>query len=176
MLIRLEQPADADAIHDVTAAAFRGLDYAAPQVGGEPGEAALVGWLREDAGWIPELSFVAEHDGVVVGHVVATRGYVGEAPALGLGPLSVHPDHQRTGVGSALVHELLAVADRRGETLVALLGDPDYYERFGFRESTWFGVTPPNEAWGKHFQALTLTAHDPAMAGAFRYAAPFDRL
>ncbi|HSV37380.1 MAG TPA: N-acetyltransferase [Nocardioidaceae bacterium] len=175
-MIRTEQPIDADAIHAVTAAAFRGADYAAADVDGDPGEAALVGWLRADSSWIPELSLVAELDGVVVGHLVATRGYVGESPALGLGPVSVHPDQQRRGFGSALVNELLARADKMGETLVALLGDPDYYERFGFRESTWFGVQPPVDDYGKHFQALTLAAHDPAMVGRFRYAAPFDRL
>ena len=175
-MIRTEEPTDIEAIHSVTAAAFRKAEHAAPEVDGEPGEAALVGWLRADAGWIPELSLVAELDGVVVGHVVATRGYVGEQPALGLGPLSVHPDQQGRGFGSALVYELLSRAGARGETLVALLGDPDYYERFGFRESTWFGVEPPVEEWGKHFQALTLPAHQPTMVGRFRYAAPFDRL
>jgi len=171
VLIRTEQPADVEPIRAVTVSAFR-KDGDGP----DPVEADLVEWLREDEGWIPELSFVAEHEGAVVGHVVATRGYVGEFPALGLGPLSVHPDHQRIGIGSALVHELLSVADRMGETLVALLGDPDYYERFGFRESTWFGVQPPQEDWGDDFQALTLTSHDPAMAGRFRYAAPFERI
>jgi len=175
-VIRTEEPSDIDAIRQVTADAFRHADYAAPEVDGEPGEAALVGWLREDTGWIPELSLVAELDGVVVGHVVATRGYVEDWPALGLGPLSVHPDHQGRGFGSALVNELLSRAGHRGETLVALLGDPDYYHRFGFRESTWFSVQPPHEEWGKHFQCLTLPAHDPLMRGRFRYAAPFDRI
>lgn len=175
-MIRAEQPQDVDVIRSVTAAAFREAEHAAPEVDGAPGEAALVDWLRADVGWLPELSLVAELDGVVVGHVVATRGFVGDWPALGLGPLSVLPEQQGRGVGSALVYELLSRADKRGETLVALLGDPDYYERFGFRESTWFGVEPPVEEWGRHFQALTLTAHEPAMTGRFRYAAPFERI
>jgi putative acetyltransferase len=175
-VIRTEEPSDIDAIRQVTADAFRHAEHRAPDVDGQPGEAALVDWLRADAGWIPDLSLVAEFDGAVIGHVVATRGYVGEWPALGLGPLSVHPDHQRRGIGSALVNELLSRAGRRGETVVALLGDPNYYRRFGFRESTWFSIQPPHDEWGHHFQALTLPAHDPLMRGRFRYAAPFDRL
>ena len=103
----------------------------------------------------------------------ATHGW--PIPAEWFGPLSVHPDHQGRGIGSALVNELLDRAGRGGETLVALLGDPDYYERFGFRESTWFSIDPPEE-WGRHFQVLTLPSHDPLMRGRFRYAEPFNRL
>lgn len=176
MHIRVEGPGDVDEIRNVTAAAFAGHEFAAPLVDGLPGEAALVDWLRADAGWLPELSFVAEVDRAVVGHVVATRGYVGDYEALGLGPLSVHPDHQGLGIGSALVQAILAAADECGETLVALLGEPDYYQRFGFRTSTNFDVDPPEPQWGEHFQALALSAHHPLMAGRFRYAEPFNRL
>jgi len=176
-MIRPEQPRDIEAVRRVTADAFRGLEYSIPpaEPGGDPGEAILVGLLREDEGWIPELSLVAEVDGELVGHVVATRGYVAESPALGLGPVSVCPDHQRTGIGSALVNAALGAADAMGEPLVVLLGDPKYYHRFGFRPASEFGVVAPEESWGEYFQARPLTAYDPAMTGRFRYAAPFDR-
>ena len=52
---------------------------------------------------IPELALVAEDNGAVVGHAVATRGDVAGHPALGLGPVSVRPDRQGTGIGSRLV-------------------------------------------------------------------------
>jgi putative acetyltransferase len=143
---------------------------------GTPGEATLVGWLRADAGWVPELSMVAEVDGQVVGHVVCTRGTVDGSPALGLGPLSVDPAHQRSGVGSALVHAVLGGADALGEPLVVLLGDPAYYRRFGFRPASEVGIVAPEPAWGDLFQARTLAAHDPALTGTFAYAAPFSRL
>lgn len=132
-------------------------------------------WLRADAGWITELSFVAVSEGDVIGHVVATRGHVDEEPALGLGPLSVHPDHQRRGVGAALVHTVLGAADALGEPLVALLGDPGYYGRFGFEPAAGLGVVAPDDTWGTYFQVRRLTAYD-GQVGTFRYAAPYDRL
>ena len=106
----------------------------------------------------------------------ATRGRLepAVAPVLGLGPLGVLPGEQRRGVGSALVHALLAVAEACDERLVALLGDPAYYRRLGFRPAADLGVTPPDPRWGAHFQARLL-AGEP-VEGAFRYAAPFDRL
>ncbi|MGM1060451.1 GNAT family N-acetyltransferase [Saccharothrix sp. Mg75] len=167
MLIRRETAADTDAVRAVTEAAF------AARPGGE---AWLVGALREDAGWIPALSLVAEVDGEVVGHVVCTRATVGDAPALGLGPLGVRPDHQRAGVGTALVHTALGVAEGLGEPVVVLLGDPAYYSRFGFRPAADLGITPPVPEWAPHFQVRALTAWTPSLRGPFRYAEPFDRL
>jgi putative acetyltransferase len=89
---------------------------------------------------------------------------------LGLGPLSVRPDRQRQGIGGALVHALLGAADALDEPLVVLLGDPRYYERFGFRPAAGYGITP------ERLQVRTLNAFHPALRGRFRYPAPFDRL
>jgi putative acetyltransferase len=178
VIIRRETPQDIPAIRAVTATAFATAEHSAPPVepDGAPGEATLVGWLREDEGWIPELSLVAEDgQGAVVGHVVCTRGTVSGAPALGLGPLSVEPAHQGRGVGSALVHAVLAAADALAEPLVALLGDPGYYRRFGFRPASEVGVLSPEPAWGDLFQVRTLTAYHPGLTGTFAYAAPFSR-
>ncbi|MFD7653168.1 GNAT family N-acetyltransferase [Actinosynnema sp. NPDC059797] len=167
MLIRRETPADVEAIRAVTEAAF---------AANPGGEARLVGELRADPGWIPALSLVAEADGEVVGHVVCTRGSVGGAPALGLGPLSVLPARQRAGVGKALVHTALGVADGLGEPLVALLGDPDYYSRFGFRPAADLGITPPVPEWTPYFQVRPLTTYHSGLRGEFHYATPFTRL
>jgi putative acetyltransferase len=171
MLVRRELAGDEEAIRAVTAAAFArpGEDV--------PAEAPLVDWLRASTAWIPELSLVAVGpDGDVVGHVVCSRGTVGAAPALGLGPLSVRPDRQRGGVGKALVHAVLGAADALGEPLIALLGSTEYYPRFGFRRSSEYGITPQLPAWAEHFQVRTLTAYDPAVRGEFAYPEPFDRL
>jgi putative acetyltransferase len=163
--VRREHADDVDAVRDVHRAAFGGADAA---------EAALVDALRTDRGWLPHLSLVAECDGDVVGHVVATRAWIADAPVLGLGPIGVVPITQGQGVGTALMYALVGAAQAVDETLVGLLGEPAYYARFGFVAATGLGVTPPDPAWGRHFQVLTLAGRPPA--GGFRYAAPFDGL
>jgi putative acetyltransferase len=167
VLIRRETPADIDAVRAVTEAAF------AARPGGEY---QLVDQLRLDEGWIPALSLVATVSDEVVGHVVCTRASVGGARALGLGPLSVEPSHQRSGVGKALVHTVLGAADALDEPLVVLLGDPKYYSRFGFRLAAEYGITPPVAEWAPHFQARPLSAYTEALGGRFRYSEPFERL
>lgn len=177
VMIRPECADDVEAIRAITAAAFRTAEHSAPPVepGGDPGEAVLVGWLRDDSGWIRELSLVAVEGGRVIGHVVASRAYVDDEAALGLGPLSVLPDRQRRGVGSALMHAVLGAADALGEPLVGLLGEPAYYSRFGFVPASSTAVMSPDPAWGDYFQIRTLARFD-GRSGRFRYAEPFDRL
>lgn len=181
VLIRRESAGDAAAIHAVTAAAFGGPDAADPPV-----EATLVDELRASGAWLPALSLVAlspaalspaavNAAGEVIGHVVCTRGHVGQAPALALGPLSVRPDSQRRGVGSALMHAVLGAGDALGEPLVALLGSPAYYGRFGFRLSSEYGIAPPRPEWQPHFQVRVLSAYRPGLRGTFAYPEPFDR-
>jgi putative acetyltransferase len=113
--------------------------------------------------------------GDVVGHVLCTRGHVGQAPVLALGPLTVRPDSQRRGVGSALMHAVLGAADALDEPLVALLGSPAYYRRFGFRLSSEYQILPPKPEWQPHFQVRVLAAYQPSIYGTFAYPAPFDR-
>ena len=171
MLVRRETPRDAEPIRAITTAAFArpGADV--------PVEAPLVDWLRASQAWIPELSFVGEGpDGDVIGHVVCSRGTVGPSPVLALGPLSVRPDWQRRGVGSALMHAVLGAADAGDEPLVALLGSTAYYPRFGFRLAGEYGITPRHPEWKEHFQVRTLTAYHQGVRGEFAYPEPFDRL
>ena len=171
VLIRREAAGDVAAIRAVTAAAF-----GKPGAAGLPTEATLVDELRADGAWLPGLSLVAvDGAGEVIGHVVCTRGRVGQAPVLALGPLSVRPDCQRRGVGSALMHAVLGAGDALGEPLVALLGSPAYYRRFGFRLSDEYRITPPRRQWQPHFQVRVLSAYRPEVHGTFTYPEPFDR-
>lgn len=172
VLIRREVPGDIRVIRSITAAAFAGPGQAP---GADVPEARLVDELRDSPAWLPALSQVATTPaGEVIGHVLCTRGHVGQAQALGLGPLSVRPDSQRRGVGAALMHAILGAADALGEPLVALLGDPAYYGRFGFRPSTHHHITPPDPEWRPHFQVRVLTGHQPSVRGTFTYPEPFD--
>ena len=179
MIVRRERPADHDAVRGVHRAAFRG-QHRRRLTGGagrdDVVEARLTDELRADPGFLPHLSLLAEDGGRVVGHVIATRGWLEPlgVPVLGLGPLGVRPDRQRTGVGTVLVHALLAVAEAADERLVALLGPPDYYRRFDFVPAAELGVSPPDPNWDEHFQVRHLNG--PPVRGAFRYAEPFRRM
>lgn len=169
MIIRREHAADHAASRAVQVAAFG--DGAV-----DPVEAALLDELRECEGWLPALSWVAVVDEQIVGHNVCTRGYVGDVPCVGLGPIAVAPDCQHVGVGSALMHAMIGAADGLGEPLIALLGNPTYYARFGFVRSTDLDITPPEPAWDANFQVLALTAWNDLIKGPFRYAAPFEEI
>ena len=173
MLVRQEQPGDVEIVRVIIAVAFARPD-APDQI---PVEVTLLDELRVDEGWLPPLSLVAAElaSDEVVGHVVCTRGSVDGEPALGLGPLAVRPDRQRRGVGAALMHSVLGAADALGEALVALLGEPGFYARYGFRASSEYGVAPPDPRWGSYFQVRTLSAYHP-LSGTFAYAEPFNRL
>jgi putative acetyltransferase len=173
VLIRREDTADISAIRAITAAAFA---RPGQPPGEDPPEATLVGELRASSAWLPPLSLVAATPaGEVIGHVLCTRGHAGTDPVLALGPLTVRPDHQRRGVGSALMHAVLSAADALGEPLVALLGDPAYYSRFGFRPAADYHVTPPRPQWRPYFQVRALSGYRPEVRGTFTYPEPFDR-
>jgi putative acetyltransferase len=171
VIIRREIAKDVGPVEAVTSAAFAVGDGVR-----EPLETRLLRSLRADRGWIPRLSMVAVHDERVVGHVVCTRGWVGETAALGLGPVSVLPSSQRRGIGQAMMHAIVGAADAAGEPLIALVGDRRFYSRFGFIPASRLGIDAPNPDWGANFQARPLTDCAPSVIGAFRYAAPFASL
>lgn len=174
VLVRRERTDDVAAVRAVVAAAF-----SRPEAAGRvPIEVGLLDNLRADRSWLPELSLVAVNSAVaggIVGHVVCTRAHLDDRPVLGLGPLAVHPDRQRAGVGSALMHAVLAAAEAIDESLVALLGEPAYYQRFGLQPAAEFGIVAPDPQWGPYFQVRPLGARPPT-PGRFRYAEPFERL
>ena len=172
MLIRQETPVDVETVDAIHRVAFQ-----APAAGADPVEVALLQALRADPGWVPALSLVAEGPGrAPVGHAVCPEGAVGAVTALGLGPVGVVPAHPGRGVGTALLHAVLAAADALGYPVVVLLGHLDYYPRFGFVPATDIGIIPPDPGWGPHFQARKLRAWTPRITGEFRYAAPFRDL
>jgi putative acetyltransferase len=171
VVIRREAVEDQGPVDAVISAAFRRA-----QDDQEPVETHLVRALRKDVGWIPTLSLVALRDDRIVGHVVCTRGWVGEMSALGLGPISVLPEYQRQGIGQALMRTIIDAADASGEPLIALLGDHHFYGRFGFVPASRLGIAAPDPGWGDHFQALPLTECPRRITGAFEYAAPFADL
>lgn len=171
LVIRRETPADAlatELLHDTA--------FDVPPGRRESLERSLLRDLRAEGSVLDELTFVAELDGDVVGHVVCSRGSLAEAPCVALGPISVRPDHQQQGIGAALVMSVVASAERIAAPVVVLLGDPDYYGFFGFVPASRLGISSPGPWEDRYFQALSLRAWRPEMAGPFRYAPAFDAL
>ena len=123
--------------------------------------------IRASSAFVPELSLVAEDDGVNVGHIVLS--YVGlegtSKRLLELGPMSVLPARQRSGIGSRLVRAALRGADARHEPLVLVLGHPTYYPRFGFRLASELGITPPQGVPERAFMAIPLQHYEPDLRG-----------
>lgn len=171
LIIRREGPGDVaptETLHDAA--------FGIPQGRRESLERELLRGLRADGSVIDELTFVAELEGEVVGHVVCSRATIGGRDSVGLGPIAVLPGHQQQGIGAALLMSVVASAERLAEPAVVLLGDPAYYGFFGFVPAARYGIGSPGP-WGEeYFQVLPLRAWRPQMAGAFRYAPAFDRL
>ena len=128
-------------------------------------------WASDD--YLRELSFVAEADGEVVGHVALSRGTLQGRPALGLGPIGVLPEHQGGGIGAALMETAIARARGAGEQLVVLLGHSGYYPRFGFVRASSLGITGQAEFPDEAFMALELAPGAAAGGGRFLYSAAF---
>lgn len=146
MLIRAEKQDDRDAVHAVNISAFE-----------TPSEASLVDTLREQEQ--PVVSLVAEDNGEIVGHImffpVSLSGYP-NLKVMGLGPMAVAPEHQRKGIGSALVRAGLEQCKQLGFTAVVVLGHPEYYPRFGFLPSSRFGIDSEYEVPEAVFMAMEL--------------------
>lgn len=138
---------------------------------GRVDEAQLVDRLRGDGDAV--ISLIAECDGVIAGHAMLSK-MSAPFPALGLGPLSVDPAHQRRGVGAALMGEAIAQARREGWNAIFVLGDHVYYGRFGFEARIAAGFRSPYA--GPHFMALPLVEKLQTQTGTVEYAQAFDAL
>ncbi|WP_374468955.1 GNAT family N-acetyltransferase [Phenylobacterium sp.] len=157
MQIRPERPADAAVIHALTEAAFEGLPFSGQT------EARVIEALR--AAGALAISLVAADGDEVLGHVAFSP--VSAAGWFALGPVSVWPARQRSGVGQALIREGLQRLRAQGAGGCVLLGNPAYYRRFGFEPDPdlYAGRAPPGA-----FQRLTLAGPRPAAKVSFHPA------
>jgi len=165
LFIRLERASDVDAIGQVTQAAFKNHPISRQT------EHYIVEALR--AANALTISLVAEIDGRIVGHAALSPISISDGTEdwYGLGPISVLPSYQRQGVGKALMHEGLRLLKETGANGCVLVGDPAYYQRFGFRSVPEFvheGVPQENVLvlhLGNERAAGTVTFHPAFMAG-----------
>ena len=154
MIIRVEQPEDVEEIRQINRKAF-----------GAEAEANLVDALRISG--IPCISLVAEEGNSLIGHIlfspVTLDGDTAGVALTGLAPMAVLPDWQNKGVGSMLVEEGLRFCRQAGYAAVVVLGHPEFYPRFGFVPSEYFGITCEYDVPAEAFMMLEL--HDGALEG-----------
>jgi putative acetyltransferase len=152
IVIRDETSADVDVIAEVTVAAFRTLEIS------NHTEQFIIDALR--AARALTVSLVAEVDGRLVGHIAFSPVIISDGTPnwYGLGPVSVLPEYQRKGIGEALIKKGLSRLKDLNAQGCCLVGHPEYYRRFGFRNIPGFvheGV--PQEV----FLALSFDGHYP---------------
>lgn len=148
--LRLEQPDDYRTVEELTREAFWGLNHP------DCDEHFLAHRLRKSPGFVPELDYVAEADGKLVGNIMYSKGKVvddsgNEYETLNFGPLSVLPAYQNSGIGKVLISHTIVEARRLGYRAILFFGHPDYYPRLGFRRASEFGITTSS---GKSFDAF----------------------
>lgn len=164
MEIREEQSEDHSEIHRLTSSAFAGLAHSN---GSEPD---IIDSLLADGDLT--LSLVALMGPDLIGHIAFSLVRIGTYihDWYGLGPVSVRPDLQRSGVGSALINEGLRIIKNMCANGCALIGDPNYYFRFGFVSdgSVRYGDLPARYVQWKSFG-------EQRPKGALLYSRAFNR-
>ncbi len=150
-----ERPEDHFTVENLTREAFWNLHV--------PGcdEHFLVRKLRDSEDFLPELNFVAEADGRIVGNIMFSRSHVvgqdnQRFETVTFGPVSVLPEYQRQGVGRALIERGLKSARASGHSAAIIFGSPAYYARFGFRPGKEYDIRTSDGKYAAALQALEL--------------------
>ena len=161
--IRSETAADVPAIEAVTICAFLNAPHTSHT------EQFIIRALRR-AGMLA-ISLVAEAEGIIIGHVAVSPVSISDGTSgwFGLGPISVVSEHRGLGVGSRLMHEALHILREHGAAGCVLLGEPEYYSRFGFEADS--NLILPNVP-PEYFQAISLGSSRPL--GTVSYHEAFD--
>lgn len=150
--IRDEQTSDINSIDQLTQAAFLNAPYSSHT------EHFIVNQLRAQGQL--SMSLVAIEENAIIGHVAISPVAIssGEVGWYGLGPISVAPDRQNLGIGSMLMHAVLEQLKLKGAHGCVLLGEPNFYSRFGFK--SYADLRLPDVP-AEYFQAITFTGHIP---------------
>ncbi len=152
VVIRNETDADIDAITEVTIAAFESLQIS------NHTEQFIIEALR--VAGVLTVSLVAELEGRIIGHIAFSPVTISDGTQdwYGLGPVSVLPEHQRKGIGKALIQEGLSCLKNLNARGCLVVGHPEYYSKFGFRNEPGLAIegVPPEV-----FFALSFHGHTP---------------
>lgn len=139
MVIRNERPEDFRTVEEMIKKAFWNLSV--------PGcnEHYLAHQIRKSLDFIPELDFVLEDDGKIIGHIIYVKAKLIdddglEKDILSFGPFTIHPDYQRKGYGRKLIYHSFEAAKKLGYDTIAIWGNPENYVCYGFKNCKRYNV------------------------------------
>lgn len=140
----------------------------------------LIRIIRESQDYIPEISRVAEMDGKIVGAVYYTKAWIVDGDTrhevATFGPLAVEPTMEGNNIGGLLMEETIKLAKEAGIAGIVVIGEPNYYPRFGFERGAKYEIT---DAEGNSFDAimfLPLTEEAKEIKGKIIESADFEKL
>ena len=155
MIIRLERPEDYREVENLTREAFWNV-Y-------RPGctEHFVLNQYRDNPDFIPELDFVMEEDGKIIGHVMFSKAELvlddgTRRPSWTFGPISIHPEYKRKGYGLKLLNHALERARELGIGFLCMEGNIEFYKHAGFDLASKMGIhyhAEPRDAEVPYFLA-----------------------
>lgn len=154
IVIRQEKEKDHKSVFELIEKAFKDIEVS------DHMEQHLVERLRKSEAFIPELSLVAEDEGMVIGHILLTKikikNWNEEFESLILAPVSVLPDYQNFGIGGKLIIKAHEIATKLGYKSILLVGHEIYYPRFGYKLLSSFNIKQAFSAPDKNCMAKEL--------------------
>lgn len=158
VIVRNEEQKDWAVVERITRQAFYNLYV--------PGcvEHYLVHIMREHEDFIPELDFVLELDGQVIGNIMYTKAKLTdengtEKEILTFGPVSIHPAYQRMGYGKMLMEHSFQAAIQLGYDTIVILGSPANYVSRGFKCCKKYNVCIENGKYPAAMMVKELIPH-----------------
>ena len=165
LVIRTEQLRDFDEIRAVVKTAFAGAEHT------DGDEHNLVDRLRCTEEYLPELSFVAEVKGEIVGYAMFSQINIGMSKAIALAPLAVLPAFQNKGIGRALIETGHRKAKEGDFYCSVVLGSPEYYSGSGYLPALPFEIEAPFEVPAQFYMVFPFKSRLPH--GTVRYSKAF---
>lgn len=165
--IRQELLEDYQQVRELVRAAFVLAEHS------DGNEHNLIERMRLSPEYIPELSLVAVSGDIILGHIMFSKISVGQSEAIALAPLSVRTDWQRKGIGKLLVTTGHRLAHKMGYSCSVVLGNPDYYSRFGYIKASNYGIIAPFEVKDDYYMVCELNKNCDIPKGSVKYSDAF---
>ena len=152
--LRLEEEKDYRLVEELTREAFWNIHF--------PGcdEHLLIHNLRKTKEFVKELDFLAIYNNEIIGNIIYTETKIKnmdkEYIVLTFGPVSVLPEYQNKGIGGKLINYTIKLSKGKGYKAIIIYGDPEYYKRFGFKESKEYNITNKDKKYPAALLALEL--------------------